>query len=73
MLPERRISIYADGERADWLEQVNIGDVIRAKVKLAFCSFKEMFQYDSGTVLKDSIYLGLILIRGLSINKTQNQ
>lgn len=73
LLSERRISIYADGERADWLEQVTVGDVICAKVKLAFCLFKEMFQYDNGKVLKDSSYLGLILIKGLSINKIQNK
>lgn len=69
LFSERKVSIYADGECADWLEQVNVGDIIRAKIKLAFCSFKEVSRYDGGTILKDSSYLGLIIVKGLSIEK----
>lgn len=66
---DRRISLYADKESADWLEQVHVGDVIRARVKLSFCSFKEVARYDGGTILKESSYLGIIIIEGLSIGQ----
>ena len=68
-LTERKISLYADGVRADWLEQVNIGDIIRMKVRLAFCTIKEISQYDGGKILKDTSYLGLIILEGLNIEK----
>lgn len=64
---ERRISLYADKESADWLEKVCVGDIIRARVKLSFCTFKEVTRYDGGTILKDSSYLGIIVIEGISI------
>ncbi len=69
LLSERKVSLYADGECADWLEQAVVGDIIRAKIKLAFCSFKEVSRYDGGTILKDSSYIGLIIVKGISIEK----
>lgn len=66
---DRRISLYADKESADWLEQVHVGDVIRARVKLSFCSFKEVVHYDGGTILRDSSYLGIIIIEGISVEQ----
>lgn len=71
ILSKRKIAIYAQGECADWLEKTNVGDIIFAKVKLAFCSFKEITNYDGGTVLKDSSYIGLIIIQGLDIIKNE--
>ena len=67
---EKKIKIYADGEQADWLEQADIGDILHAKVKLSFCSIKELSQYDGGTILKDNSYLGLVVVKGISINKS---
>lgn len=64
---ERRISLYADKENADWLETVHVGDIIRARVKLSFCTFNEITRYDGGTILKESSYLGVIIIEGISI------
>lgn len=68
---DRRISLYADKENADWLEQVHEGDIIRVRAKLACCTFKEVILYDGGTVLKDSIYLGVIITEGISIQKNK--
>lgn len=67
-LDERRVSLYADKENADWLEQAHEGDIIRARVKLSFCTFKEVARYDGGTILKESGYLGIVIISGISIN-----
>ncbi len=69
LLSERSISLYAAADQADWLEHAKIGDTIRAKVKLAFCSFNEIAWYDSGKLLKESSYLGLIIVDGISIDK----
>lgn len=64
---ERRISLYADKENADWLETVHAGNIIRARVKLSFCTFNEITRYDGGTILKASSYLGIIIMEGISI------
>ncbi|OPX42357.1 hypothetical protein CLHUN_37760 [Ruminiclostridium hungatei] len=63
----RPISLYADGENADWLENIAKGSIIEAKVRLSFCTIKEINKYDGGTILRNSTYLGFIVINGLSI------
>lgn len=40
VLSNRKISVYADKENADWLEAVTPGNIIRAKVKTAFCAIR---------------------------------
>lgn len=67
LLSNRRISIYADKENADWLENVSSGNVIRANVKTAFCEIKELSSWDEGRILRNTSYLGLIVKRGLDV------
>lgn len=65
----RRMSVYADGEYADWLEKVSIGSIIKAQVKTAYCCIKEISRWDEGQILKNSSYTGLIITKGLSIER----
>ena len=64
---KRRMSVYADGEYADWLEKVSIGSIIKAQVKTVYCCIKEISKWDEGQILKNSSYTGLIITKGLSI------
>lgn len=67
LLSNRRLSIYADGHNADWLETVSPGKIISAKAKTAFCSIKELSSWDEGRILRNTTYLGLIILKGLEI------
>ena len=67
LLSDRKIAIYADKDNADWLENVSLGNVIRAKVKTAFCSIKELSNWDEGRTLTNNTYLGLVILKGLEI------
>ena len=67
LLTNRRIAIYADKDNADWLENVSPGNIIRAKVKTAFCSIKELSNWDEGRILTNNTYLGLVVLKGLDI------
>lgn len=67
LLSNQRISIYADKENADWLENVLPGNIIKANVKTAFCEIKELSSWDEGRILRNTSYLGLIVKKGLDI------
>lgn len=67
LLSNRKISIYADKENADWLENVLPGNIIKAKVKTAFCEIKELSSWDEGRILRNTSYLGLIVKKGLDV------
>lgn len=67
LLSNRKISIYADKENADWLENVLPGNIIKANVKTAFCEIKELSSWDEGRILRNTSYLGLIVKKGLDI------
>lgn len=67
LLSNRQISIYADKESADWLENVLPGNIIKANVKTAFCEIKELSSWDEGRILRNTSYLGLIVKKGLDI------
>lgn len=67
LLSNQRISIYADKENADWLENVLPGNIIKANVKTAFCEIKELSSWDEGRILRNTSYLGLIVKRGLDV------
>lgn len=67
LLSNRQISIYADKENADWLENVLPGNIIKANVKTAFCEIKELSSWDEGRILRNTSYLGLIVKKGLDI------
>lgn len=69
ILTDRKISVYADKENADWLEGVSPGNVIRAKVKTAFCAIKELSSWDEGRILRNTSYLGLIITKGVEIKR----
>ena len=66
-MSNRQISIYADKESADWLENVLPGNIIKANVKTAFCEIKELSSWDEGRILRNTSYLGLIVKKGLDI------
>ena len=57
------ISIYADQEQADWLIDISKGTIIRAEVKLSHCITKEISQYDGGSMLREVVYTGLLLLQ----------
>lgn len=67
ILTDRRISVYADKENADWLENILPGNIIKAKMKTAFCAIKELSSWDEGRTLRNTSYLGLIITKGLDI------
>lgn len=67
LLSNRKISIYADKDNADWLENVLPGNTIKANVKTAFCEIKELSRWDEGRILRNTSYLGLIVKKGLDI------
>lgn len=67
LLSNQKISIYADKENADWLENVSPGKIIKADVKTAFCAIKELSSWDEGRILRNTSYLGLIVKKGLNI------
>lgn len=68
VLSNRKISVYADKENADWLEAVTPGNIIRAKVKTAFCAIRELSAWDEGRILRNTSYLGLVVTKGLEIS-----
>lgn len=70
ILVNRKISVYADKGNADWLEKVLPGSIISARIKTAFCAIKELSSWDEGRMLRNTSYLGLIIIKGLSIEQT---
>ncbi|MBD5507434.1 MAG: DUF4062 domain-containing protein [Lachnospiraceae bacterium] len=67
ILIDHQISIYADKENADWLENVLPGNIIRAQIRTAFCAIKELSKWDEGRILRNTSYLGLIIKKGLEI------
>lgn len=67
LLSNRKMSIYADKENADWLENVLPGNTIKANVKTAFCEIKELSSWDEGRILRNTSYLGLIVKKGLDV------
>lgn len=71
ILIDRSISVYADKENADWLENVLPGDIIKAKMKTAFCAIKELSRWDEGRILRNTSYLGLIITKGLEIKSSE--
>lgn len=59
--------LYADGDRADWLEGIKEGTYLDAEVLLTFSTFKEVSPHDTGRLLRDSSYTGLVLLSGKKI------
>ena len=60
-----KVSIYADGENADWLEKLAVNDVVEVKVRLNYCVIKEKRTASNGEIisdLTDRVYKCLILL-----------
>ncbi len=64
---EKEIYVYADGKRADWLEKASKGCTIKVKVKTVYGVLKEFYSHDSGRILRDVTYIGLVITEGISI------
>lgn len=58
----KEFDLYADGDYADWLETTTKGSIILADVQLTFATIQEVSAYDTGRLLRDSTYTGLVLL-----------
>lgn len=56
------ISLYGEGEMADWIDSIREPRTVRVKVRLAYCIIKEDTQHDSGVLVQETIYKRLILL-----------
>lgn len=68
----KEFDLYADGNSADWLEEATIGTTIVADVQLVFCTFQEVSIHDTGRLLRDTSYCGIVLLKGKTITLPQN-
>lgn len=69
----KEFDLYADGDCADWLETANKGSVIIADVQLTFATIQEVSAHDTGRLLRDSTYSGLILLNGKKITSNHGK
>lgn len=56
------IDLLGEGEMADWIDSIREPQIVRAKVRLAYCTIKEDKQHDSGVLVKETLYKRLILL-----------
>ena len=52
-ISENVLTLSADAKNADWLETVDINDVIEVKVRLNYCVVKEKRKHANGEILSD--------------------
>jgi len=61
-----KIELFAEGEMADWIDDIKEPQTARVKGRLAYCILKEDTKYDSGVILKEFMYTRLILLDVIS-------
>jgi hypothetical protein len=64
---DEMVSLCAQSQGADWLEEISVGSIIKAKIRFAFATIQVLKPHDGGVLKETLTYKKFILVDGIEV------